>query len=80
MAEKGYGDFSIRTTLEGLRLSDELIEDAVNKVSHEFGEEERISMLMEKKKNASRERMIRFLAGRGFPYEKIMNATGGDDR
>lgn len=80
MAEKGYGDFSIRSSLEGLQLPDEMIEEAVSKVSKEIAEEERISMLMEKKKDASREKMIRFLAGRGFPYEKILNATGGDDR
>ncbi len=79
LAEKGYGDFSIRTSLDALRLPDDLIEYAVSKASQEFGEEERISMLMEKKKSAQKDKMIRFLAGRGFPYEKILNAIGGDD-
>jgi SOS response regulatory protein OraA/RecX len=79
MAARGYGDFSIRTLLEGLDFPENMADDVVQKVSKETSEEERIRLLMKKRGTRDREKTIRFLAGRGFPYEKILNALGGDD-
>ena len=80
MANKGYGDFSIRKFLEGLDFPENIADDVVQKVSREIDEEERISRLIGKRKSQDREKTIRFLAGKGFPYDKILNALGGDDR
>jgi SOS response regulatory protein OraA/RecX len=79
MAEKGYGDYAVRASLEGKGLPEDMVEDAVRRVSAELSEEKRISRLAKKHKAKNREKMIRFLAGRGFPYEKILDATSGDD-
>lgn len=80
MAEKGYGDFYTMTFLEGLGVPEDMAVSAVGKVSKEFTEEERISMLMKKRKGLSREKMIRFLAGKGLAYEKILSVLGGEDQ
>jgi SOS response regulatory protein OraA/RecX len=80
MAEKGYGDYSIRNFLEGLDFPDNIADDVVQKVSREIDEKERIALLIKKRKPQDREKTIRFLAGRGFPFEKILNILGGDDR
>jgi len=80
MALKGYGDYSIRIFLEGLDFPENIADDVVQKVSSEIGEEERISLLIRKRKPQDREKTIRFLAGRGFPFEKILNALGGEDQ
>jgi hypothetical protein len=79
MAEKGYGDFYIKTFLEGLGVPEDMAEYAMDKVSKDFTEEERISLLMKKRKGLSREKMIRFLAGKGLAFEKIISVLGGDD-
>ncbi|MBN2297828.1 MAG: RecX family transcriptional regulator [Deltaproteobacteria bacterium] len=79
LAERGYGDFSIEASLEGLGLPSPMIYNALMKIREEFTEEKRIAMLMEKRKGTNRQKMIRFLAGRGFPFEKILNVLGGDD-
>jgi SOS response regulatory protein OraA/RecX len=80
MAAKGYGDYSIRNFLEGLDFPDNISDDVVNEVSREMSEDERLSMLIRKRRSEDREKTIRFLAGRGFPFEKILNALRGDDR
>jgi hypothetical protein len=80
MAAKGYGDFAIRNFLEGLDFPDNISDDVMKKVSREMGEDERISTLIGKRRSEDREKTIRFLAGRGFPFEKILNALRGDDR
>jgi hypothetical protein len=80
MAEKGYGDFSIRAFLEGLDVPGDMAAYAVDRVSKDFTEEERISRLMKKRKGLSREKMVRFLAGRGLAYEKILSVLGGEDQ
>lgn len=80
MAQKGYGDFYIRAFLEGLGVPEDMAANAADKVSKDFTEEERISMLTKKRKGLSREKMIRFLAGKGLAYEKILDVLGGDDQ
>ena len=79
LAERGYGDFSIEASLEGLGLPSQMIYDALMKIRDELTEEKRIAVLMEKRRGTGRHKMIRFLAGRGFPFEKILNVIGGDD-
>ncbi|OPZ27905.1 MAG: Regulatory protein RecX [Deltaproteobacteria bacterium ADurb.BinA179] len=79
MAEKGWGNFPIRLALMDLKIPEGLVDDALNRVSKEFGEEERITMLLEKRKGLEREKMIRFLTGRGFAFEKIFEILGGVD-
>ena len=73
MAEKGWGDFSIRLSLEELGIPEGMADEALSRVSKEFGEEERIARLIEKRKGLTREKLIRFLAGRGFAFDKILN-------
>ena len=79
MAEKGWGNFPIRLLLIELGIPEGVADDALKKVSKEFEEERRISMLIEKRKGLTREKMIRFLAGRGFAFEKIISTLGGVD-
>jgi len=79
LAHRGYGDFYIEASLEGMGLPAQMIYDALMKIRKEFAEEKRITMLMEKRKGTNRQKMMRFLAGRGFPFEKILNVIGGDD-
>lgn len=80
MAEKGYGDFYIKTFLEGLSVPEDMAAHAVAEVSQEFSEEDRISMLVKKRKGLDKEKMIRFLAGKGLAYEKILSVIGGEDQ
>ena len=79
MAEKGWGDFPIRLSLEELGIPEGMADEALSRVSKEFGEKDRISMLADKRKGLKREKMIRFLAGRGFTFEKILNELDGVD-
>ncbi len=80
MAEKGYGDFAVRANLLNLKIPEDLADHAVSVVSREISEEKRLSVLMNKKKGQTREKVIRFLAGRGFGYESILDALGGEDQ
>jgi SOS response regulatory protein OraA/RecX len=79
MAEKGYGDFAIKVFLEGLGIPEEMAKDALKVLPEELGETKRMVMLIEKRKGPSKEKLIRFLAGRGFPIDMIMDAMGGVD-
>ena len=79
MAQKGYGDYSIRNFLEGLDFPANMTDDVMEKISVEMNEGERIARLMGKRVSLEREKLIRFLAGRGFPYAKILDALGGED-
>jgi len=79
MAEKGYGDFAIKVFLEGLGIPEEMAKDALKVLPEELGETMRMVMLIEKRKGLSKEKLIRFLAGRGFPIDMIMDAVGGVD-
>lgn len=79
MAERGYGDFAIKVFLEGLGIPEEMAKDALKVLPEELGETKRMVMLIEKRKDPSKEKLIRFLAGRGFPIDMIMDAMGGVD-
>lgn len=79
LAEKGYCDFYIQASLEGLGIPTGMIDGALTKVSEEFSEENRIIMLVEKRKGLEKQKMTRFLANRGFSFEKILNVIGGVD-
>jgi SOS response regulatory protein OraA/RecX len=79
MAERCYCDFYIHSSLEGLGIPVDMIDGALAKVSEEFSEEKRIRMLVEKRMGLEKKKMIRFLANRGFSFEKILNIIGGVD-
>ena len=79
MAEKGYCDFYIQSSLESLGIPAGMIDGALQKVSEEFSEEKRIRMLVEKRKGLEKQKLLRFLANRGFSFEKILNIIGGVD-
>jgi SOS response regulatory protein OraA/RecX len=80
MAERGWANFPIRHTLAELGIPEILSGEAVDRVDRELSEEKRIAMLIEKRPGRDREKMIRFLSGRGFAFEKILSALGGVDR
>jgi SOS response regulatory protein OraA/RecX len=79
MAEKGYGDFAIKVFLEGLGIPEKMAYDAMKGIPEELGERKRMSMIIEKRKDTPKEKLIRFLAGRGFPIDVIMEVIGGVD-
>lgn len=80
MAEKGYGDFAIKVFLvEGLGIPEKMAYDAVKGIPQELGERKRMSMIIEKRKGKPKEKLIRFLAGRGFPIDVIIDVIGGVD-
>lgn len=79
MAERGYGDYYIRTYLERIGIPGVMIDNALKKIGRDFDEEKRILMLVQKRKGQQRQKMMRFLAGRGFTYERISNVLGGVD-
>jgi SOS response regulatory protein OraA/RecX len=77
MAERGYGDYAIRQFLEGLGIPEGMAHESVGSLPDELGEKRRMASVMEKKKGLPREKLIRFLAGKGFPRDQIMDAIGG---
>jgi SOS response regulatory protein OraA/RecX len=79
LAEKGYGDFAIRIFLEGIGLPESFVTSAVSALPKELGERKRIKKIIEKRAGVPREKLIRFLAGRGFPIDLILDETGGVD-
>lgn len=79
MAEKGYCDYHIQSCLEGLGIPADMVNSALTKVDDEFSEEERIAMLVEKRKSLEKQKIVRFLANRGFSFEKILNVMDGAD-
>lgn len=79
MAEKGYGNYAIRVFLEGLGLPDALVRNAVKVLPAELGERRRMKKIIEKRSGLPRVKLIRFLAGRGFPLDLIMDETLGVD-
>ncbi|MGO9145310.1 MAG: regulatory protein RecX [Desulfomonilia bacterium] len=79
MAEKGYGNYAIRVFLEGLGLPDAFVTNAVKVLPAELGERKRMKKMIEKRNNLPRVKLIRFLAGRGFPLDLIMDETLGVD-
>ncbi len=79
MAERGYGDFAIRQFLEGLGIPEGMAMESVRSLPDELEEGKRMCAVMEKKKGLPRRKLIRFLAGKGFPLDRIMDATGGEE-
>jgi SOS response regulatory protein OraA/RecX len=79
LAEKGYGDFAIRVFLVGIGLPESFVTSAVSALPKELGERGRIKKIIKKRKELPREKLIRFLAGRGFPFDLILDETGGVD-
>ena len=79
MAEKGYGNYAIRVSLEGLGLPDALVSNAVKALPTELGERQRMKKMIEKRNDLPKVKLIRFLAGRGFPLDLIMDETLGVD-
>jgi len=79
MAEKGYGDFAIRVFLEDLGLDQSYVAKALDALRKDLGERQRLKTMIEKRHDLSRAKLIRFLAGRGFPIDLILDETGGMD-
>jgi hypothetical protein len=79
MAEKGYGDFAITVFLENLGLSDVFVQKAVQALPEELGERRRMIKMIEKRAGLPKVKLIRFLTGRGFPLDLIMEETLGVD-
>ncbi len=79
LAEKGYGDFAIRIFLEGIGLPDSFVTSAMSALPKDLGERKRIKKIIRKRTGLPREKLIRFLAGRGFPIDLILDETGGVD-
>jgi SOS response regulatory protein OraA/RecX len=77
MAERGYGDFAIRQFLEGLGILEGMAHESVASLPDELEEKRRLASVLEKKKGLPREKLIRFLAGKGFPLDQIMDAISG---
>lgn len=79
MAERGYGDYAIRGFLEGLGLPEDMACDALGAIPEGLGERKRMDMIIERRKGLSKDKLTRFLAGRGFPIDTIIDAIGGVD-
>ncbi len=77
MAERGYGDYAIRVFLEGFGLPEKTVLDALAALPVELSERARLKNLVEKRDTLPRVKLVRFLAGRGFPIDLILDITGG---
>jgi len=77
MAERGYGDYAIRVFLEGLGLPEKTVLDALAALPVELSERARLKNLVEKRDTLPWVKLVRFLAGRGFPIDLILDITGG---
>ncbi len=80
LAHRGYGDYHIRYTLERHGIPEELVDEALMALPENLSEEHRIAGLMEKSRGRQTDRLVRYLAGRGFPLELIMHAVGGKEQ
>ncbi|MGC9324747.1 MAG: hypothetical protein ACP5G0_08390 [Desulfomonilia bacterium] len=54
-----------------------MAEKAVMRVSSELSERKRIEALLEKRRGIKKEKLIRYLASRGFPYDTILDTMDG---
>jgi SOS response regulatory protein OraA/RecX len=79
MAERGYGDHAIRLFLEGLGIPEAMAYESVRRISEELSEHMRMALIIEKRGSLPKKKLIRFLAGRGFPFDQIMDEIGGVD-
>ena len=60
-------------------LPESFVTSAVSALPKELGERGRIKKIIKKRAGLPREKLIRFLAGRGFPIDLILDETGGVD-
>jgi SOS response regulatory protein OraA/RecX len=79
MASRGYGDTYIRYHLTQMGLPEDMAEHALKSLPEEWKEEMRIPRIVEKQKGKKRD-LVKFLANRGFSYDTIYRALGGDER
>lgn len=77
LAQRGYGDHAIRVFLEGLGLPEKTALDALAALPVELSERTRLMNMIEKRNALPRVKLVRFLAGRGFPLDLILDITGG---
>ncbi len=79
MAERGYGDYAIRLFLEGLGLPEKMACEALDALPVSLSEVRRLHRIIEKRGSLPRAKLVRFLAGRGFPMELIIETIRGED-
>jgi SOS response regulatory protein OraA/RecX len=60
-------------------LPDAFVTHAVKVLPAELGERQRMKKMIDKRKDLPKVKLIRFLAGRGFPLDLIMDETLGVD-
>jgi len=56
-----------------------MAEKAISGLPAELDEENRIRIIAKKKTGIKKEKIIRHLAGRGFPFETIIDVLNGVD-
>jgi SOS response regulatory protein OraA/RecX len=71
VAERGYADLYIRHYLYQIGLPENLVDRAIKNLSKELPEEKRIHMVIKKKKDMEKEKLLRHLSQKGFSFEKI---------
>ncbi|MCD6570360.1 MAG: RecX family transcriptional regulator [Deltaproteobacteria bacterium] len=71
LAEKGYGNLYIRYYLSQIGLPEDLIDIAIKTIPEGLTEERRIEMIIKKKQGMEKERLLRHLSYKGFPFETI---------
>lgn len=79
MAERGYGDYAIRLFLENLGLPEKTACEALDALPSSLSEVMRLRRIIEKRGTLPRAKLMRFLAGRGFPVELIIDTIRGVD-
>lgn len=80
LAERGYGDYAILASLEHEGFPEQDARRAVRELPPELNERSRAARLLEKRSGTDRTRLIRFLMGRGFPLDLVIDMTNGVDR
>jgi hypothetical protein len=79
LAGKGYGNFAITVFLESIGLPDVFVHNAIKALPDELGERLRMIKMIEKRVGHPKAKLIRFLTGRGFPLDLILEETLGVD-
>ena len=79
LAGRGYADSAVLWQLIQSGAPDEMAQAAVAAIPDELAEKDRILKIIEKKKDKEREKLIRYLAGRGFAFDLILRTIDGDE-